>query len=100
MSKTLPPFTGEVILVRPTGHQKPTAGVLLQIWSDQIAYDATGKPYGTPPHMVGRGEVLEDGRVALRFPDARACRDAAALVREGMVDVSYEGDRPVIMLRA
>ncbi len=68
-----------------------------------VQLDLIAGPYYNPrpgPHGVGRAEVMDDGRLAVWLTEAsHAGRDARALISDDMVDVSVEGEPPVVWLR-
>lgn len=73
-------------------------GIVLPVRLDLIAGPYYNQRPG--PHGVGGAEVMDDGRLAVWITEASyAGRDARALISDDMVDVSVEGEPPVVWLR-
>lgn len=87
--------TRQPVLIREhLGPRKMTPGVRLRVEMDQNVDRRPG------PHFVGRAEVLQDGRLAIRLTEnSKAGRTAAGLLEVDALDVVLWGSRPTVRLR-
>jgi hypothetical protein len=81
-------------MAEPLGAERLTPGVTLRVELDQSVDRRPG------PYLVGRAEVLQDGRLAIWLTEAsEAGRTARGLLADDVLDVVLWGSRPVVRLR-
>lgn len=76
------------------GPRRLTPGIRLRVEMDQIVDRRPG------PHLVGRADVLADGRLAIWLTEhSEAGRTARGMLADDILTVVLWGSRPTVLLR-